>query len=98
MNESSLFARQVAYLRDVESVLELAGEYVPPAVIATARHLVEHSEAPIGLGLVGWNIVESSSRVPRTLIVELRRLTEGAVVDGVDMPVDLEEFAIDDDF
>jgi hypothetical protein len=87
--------RAVAWLARAEELLQTLAPYVDSEVIEEARRLAGFGEAPIGLGLVGWEIANRGAPVPRELIRRLIQLTDGCLERGIDIPSSLLEFAID---
>lgn len=81
------------YPRKVDAVLARGSEYISEAWIREARDLANNGEEPLGLGLVGWEIVQEQAGVPASLVAEILTLSAGHLTPGVDIPENLEEFA-----
>lgn len=76
------------YMDKVRRTIETASRYLTPEELEEPQHLIDHNEAPIGLGILGWIIVQNDKMVPASVISGIRELGDG------DLPAKLDDHAI----
>jgi hypothetical protein len=79
------------YLGRVQALV-IEQDWLSPEQLHLVWHLVDHGEPAPGLEQLAWIIAGTGQQVPRSVVTDIRRFTEG-LVDPTDLPPDLDSYA-----
>ena len=83
--------RMDEYLGRVQALV-IEQDWLSPEQLHDVWHLVDHGEPALGLQQLAWIIATTGQRVPKHVITDIRRYTEG-LVDPTDLPPNLDSYA-----
>lgn len=86
------YGGMLQYNASVDTLIEDLRPFVEDdSLIQEARELANANEAPLGLGILAWHLVDNAKPAPRKLLERIIALTDGISEPGVEVPLDLLE-------